>query len=692
MRRDFLIGSLLVLITVAVFSPVLQAGFVQWDDDINIYNNPHIQKLNWPNLHWMFTDCSYTPRYRPLNWLSWAILWNFFGANAFPFHAIALVLQAANAVLIFVLLRKILRLASPANDNQSHVGSICAGLAALLWTVHPMRAEAVAWANGQIYTQSLFFLLLSLLCYLRAIESANPLKIFSYWLSVFLFALAMLTYPTGVGFVVVLWVLDIYLLRRISSAPAKWLAPETRSVLLEKIPFVLITAILAIVAVAARATLSGTWAVEYQSVGLPWLARVSQAFYIWAYYLWRPFWPVNLSPSYTQLISFHPMDWPFLLSAAAIFGGTILFFLKRNRWPLLFALWICHLALLVPMLGLTEHPHYSNDRYNYIASLLWSGLIAFALIKIWSQSRWRIIAVTACVAFAGIFALMSFEQTGIWKNSAVLFRSIIARLGDDPYRSNLYWRLGNYFSSQNRTAEAVFNYSEALKIRPGFIEVRNNLAAIYLGQGKFDEAAAQYSAILKNDPKSSLAHYNLGTILDQQGKTDEAILHYHAAVESNPKNAEAHNNLGIALSKIGKMDEALDHVLTAARLDPNSPPANFSAGTALMQNGKLPEAIEHLSAAVRLKPDFVQAHYNFGNALAMAGRLPEALPHFAEVVRLQPKVTEGYMPLGMALAQLGKTDEAVKTYRQGLALAEADGKKELAAQIQSRLQEFQSGR
>ena len=697
MRRDFIIGSVLFLVTFAVFSPALQGEFVAFDDNTNIVTNPHIHQFTWENLKWMFTDSSLMRRYVPFSWLNWAILYQLFGPGPFSFHLENILLQAVNVALLFFLLRKILLRFVPNNPPSSHRKiEICAAFAALLWAIHPMRVEVVAWANCEMYSQTLFFALLSIWFYFRAVEKTqaagahlSTLGSRPLWLSALFLGVSLLTYPTCVGFVVVLLVLDIYFFKRLSPSPKNWL--KQRAVFVEKIPFVFVTLGAVATTLLARAHMTGKWAASVNMSHFGLVDRAAQAGYIWTYYLWRPFWPVDLRIVYTRLIFFEPTEWIFPVSVAVIIGGTIFLFWKRKRWPLFFALWICHLVLLVPMLGLTEHPHYSCDRYNYIQSLIWSVLIAFVLIKIWDgKAGWMGVAASAAVA--GFFAFSSFQQTQFWKNNFTLDQAIIdgcLRGGtelDVSWASVQYCWMGDRHAKNGRLNDAMASYCQGIKICPARVEPRDNVAALCLKPENFERAFAQLESMAAKNPKDGVADFVMGLVLERQKKIDEAIAHYRAARQTWSDNAEVEHRLGLALSKSSRPEESLEHFLAAARLDPKSETIRLNAGLALMRADRVPEAIEQFLAAVKLQPTSFEAHRNLGNALAITDKMAEALPHFVEAVRLKPDMAELYLPLGQALDQLGQHDEAIKTFRKALTVAESGGNDPLAAQIRGMLE------
>jgi hypothetical protein len=225
MRRHLLVIALLLLVTFGVFSRVLQADFVAWDDELSVTGNTFIQGLDAHRLGWMFTNVSYVMRYKPLGWLSYALIYAGAGLNPLAYHLANLVFHCLNVVLLYFLIRELLlraRAPQPETEREPRRLGWCAGLGALAWAVHPLRVEPVAWATDLAYCQSLSFLLISLWCYLRANAKLPPAasrKGF-YWGAVGAFALSMLFYPFAFGYALVLVVLDIYPLRRFAYGRA----------------------------------------------------------------------------------------------------------------------------------------------------------------------------------------------------------------------------------------------------------------------------------------------------------------------------------------------------------------------------------------------------------------------------------------------------------------------------------------
>src|SRR5262249_15113731 len=236
------------------------------------------------------------------------------------------------------------------------------------------------------------------------------------------------------------------------------------------------------------------------------LHRLMQAFYIWAYYVWRPFLPFNLSPVYTTLVSFDPLSPPFLASAGLVCVVTLSLIWKRRQWPALLAAWMAYLVVLVPVLGLTEHPHYASDRYGLVVGILWSVLAAGALAKgVHRPLRFRAATLAAGLATA-LCAGLTVQQIGIWKDSFTLFTHILCQLGDDPYRADIYWRLGVAQLARGQRAEAVGSFRRVLEINPHDEIAHTNLATIAFASGHFDEAGHHYAELLRGDKYNPEIH------------------------------------------------------------------------------------------------------------------------------------------------------------------------------------------
>lgn len=594
--RTTAIALALVAVVFGVFFRTLESGFLRWDDDINVFENPHVQGLTAENLRWMFTDFEQAIRYKPLSWLAWALVHEVFGLNPFGYHLANVLLHCANAVLVFLLIRRLLKcgtrnaergIADPAGLDA------CAALGALLWAVHPLRVEPVAWVTGLPYGLALMFLLTATLLYLRAhsLGTAPVNRKRDYWLSVAAFALAGLCYPIVLGFVVVLMALDFYPLRRFGGAPlsepartgtfarhagAEAGAPKAglRTALLDKIPFLTLSLLLVAGTVYGRFHVTGTWDKPVTLDNFPPFARAMQAFYLWAYYAWKPLLPLDLCPVYPVLMESRFNEPVFQLSALGVLTVSVVLFVKRHAWPAAFALWLAHLGLLVPMLGLTERPHYPHDRYSIINGILWSAALAGLMWRL-AQVRFKPAPVLA-VGAAGVLLLaaMSWRQAAIWHSDLPFFTDLAAKLRSPHYRSQALLKLGNAQADQGDDVKAVASYREALQLSPASatFHLHFNLGNALARLAQWTDAVAAYETALRLKPDSADTHLNYGVALAAKGELDRAAEHLTRALQLNPQSADAHAQLAEVFTKQGKPGLARQHAAEAERLRKSDAP------------------------------------------------------------------------------------------------------------------------
>ncbi len=565
-RLNWALALLVFVMAVSVFSVSYTADFVHWDDDINIYSNPHIHGVNAQSLQWMFTDARYIPRYMPLGWLSYAITYQFGELNPVGYHAANIGLHALNSVLVFFLLQRLLRLAAAATGRAFSVRGLLIGsaIAALAWAIHPLRAETVAWASARIYCQATLFVLVSTWSYLRANESTGSTR--TKWLaaSVITFLASLLTYPIAIGFVCVLILLDYFPLRRFSLSRESILSRATRRVWLEKIPFVAAVVLVAGVTAWARLN-SGQYAAPQSLDEFGIGSRVMQSFYVWAHYLGKTLLPLDLCPTYTTLYSFNPFNLMFVGAALLVTGVSCVTLFRIRRAPGTAVLWISYLALLVPMLGLTEHPHYAYDRYSYIASLLGSVVVAWWLAKLW-ETRARFAACSVAVVALAMCGQAAFNQAARWRDTPTLLNYVISEVGNHPIAAKQEHILGVEYLASRNSAKAIEHLQRALRITPESPDVHATLGDTLADLGRVDEALPHYKEALRIDPAHRTARQNLGVTLGGAGRLDEALEHFRELIRVNTNDVKAHHNAAITLAQLGRKEEAMAEMAVAKQL------------------------------------------------------------------------------------------------------------------------------
>jgi protein O-mannosyl-transferase len=589
------------IVSCAPFIPALWNDFVDWDDYESLVSNRDYRGLGWAQLGWMLTTF-HMGHYQPLSWVTFGTDYLVWGMNPLGYHLTNIILHASSAAFFYYISRRLLALAwSVSDENGTAELSSSAAFAALLFAIHPLRVESVAWATERRDVLSGLFFMLTIYCYLRSSTIASASSRRWMGLALVAYVLSLLSKALGMTLPLVLLILDIYPLRRLPWDPRKWLDPRLRGVLHEKIPFVCVAVPFALLALWGQQQASAFRSLEMHDLG----SRLGQAFFGASFYLWKTLVPVNLSPLYEIPADFRPWDPSIVAGAAATVVLTIGFYLLRNRWRAGLACWLYHMAVLAPVLGIVQAgPQLAADRYSYIACLSWAvlagGLLFYSLP---GRSRKRrkasggLAAPVAAVGILVVLAVLTWKQTEIWRDTGTLWRHVLKL---DPNSSIAHYNLGKFLASQGKYGEAIAHYRQALNIRPEDTDARNNLGLVLAVRGEIEASLKELQKTLQIDPNHARAYFNMGRVFARQGDYEKAIPNFHRALELKPNEAEIHVALG--------------NVLAA--------------------QGELGAATRRFEQAVTLKPEFAEAHVALARSLAAQGKKIEAETHYQQALRL----------------------------------------------------------
>jgi len=651
----------------AVFSGALKNGFVNWDDDINLILNTNYRGLDWTRLRWMFTTF-HMGHYQPLSWLTFAFDYKLWGMDPAGYHLTNILLHAANAAVFYFVALRLLRLAVPALPEDKKWALLpSAAFAALIFAVHPLRAESVAWATERRDVLSGLFYLLTVLYYLKACAGAGEARRKFLGTSLLLYALSLLSKGMGVSLPAVLIVLDAYPLRRLPASPREWLSPALRKIWLEKVPFALMSLAAGLAGMVAQVTTGATDyknIVEYVGLG----SRFIQALYGVGFYLWKTILPSGLLPLYER--PFHSSQLEFMPLAAAALACSAAFVLLRRRWPALLAVWVAYLATLLPVLQVFPFgPYIVADRYSYLACLGWAVLAGGALLaglRAYGRTGTKVL-LAAALSLTAVLGWLSVAQTGVWRESSGMWRYVLTV---NPNSSIAHSNLGCLLlDAQGMTGEAVSQFKQAIKIRPDYGYAYYNYGNALAAQGKLEESVAQFRIALKLMPDYTNAYYNLGNSLIREGKTDEAIAQYQNAIRVTPDYANAHHNLGTALLLKNDPLGALEQYRQALRCNPSDVSTALNLAHTLARMGRADEAIVYYYRTVGLAPGNAEARNFLALALYGRGKYPEAAAQFREALRLAPGNPDFQNNMGILLLRQGRAAEAAARFREALRLA-----------------------
>jgi tetratricopeptide (TPR) repeat protein len=652
-------AGLIFLATLVAYIPAMRGGYI-WDDDRYITENVSLRTLDGLRRIWL--EPKALPQYYPLVHTSFWLEYHLWQLHPFGYHLVNVVLHALNAILLLMMLRY-LRVEG-------------AWLAALIFALHPVQVESVAWITERKNLLSGLFYLCSFLAYLRFCNLAADHGSASitpsmhtppsdnggnrwrfYALSLFLFLCALLsktvTCSLPAAILLVLW----------------WQRDRIRwRQILPLIPFFVVGVALGLTTV---------WLEKYHvgAQGEEWALSFLDRFLVAGRALWfyagKLVWPYELTFIYPRWQIDAGAWWQYLFPVAAMAVIFTLWLLRQRlgKGPLVAVLFFA--GTLFPALGFFDvYPmRYSfvADHFQYLASIglisLFSASISIFCIRL--GSSYRNLGFVACFGALLALGLGVWKQGSIYRDAEMLYRDTIAK---NPNAWMAHNNLGFLLAEDGSLAAAMTHYTRALKIKPDSVLTHYNMAEVLYLQGKFDEAIAHYYKALEIKPNHAETHNNLGVLLAKQGKLKEARRHYSEALRLNPDSAEIHNNLAVTLVKLKEIEAATEQYQRALEIKPYDAGLHNKFGTFLAQQGKLDQAIAHFSRALELKPDFAEVYSKLGNVFKQQGKLKEARRYYSEALRLNPDSAEIHNNLAVTLVKLKEIEAAIPHYAKALDL------------------------
>ncbi len=654
-RVGLLQAVLIILAALWAFGPAFHGEWL-WDDfeireNLTLHNGPGLGKI-W------FAPA--TPDYYPLEATVLWVQWHLWHENVLGYHLANVGLHLAGAFLVWHLLKRL--------------GVRFAWLGGLLFAVHPLVVESVAWVAELKNTLSLPPLLLAMEAYVDYSDSADAgrTNARSHLIrSALWFLAAMLCKSSVVMFPVVLLLYAWWRRGRIGRADLRSTAP-----------FFAISLALGIVAIRFQIHRAvGTWHLPQEGL----IGRIADAGLAIGFYFSKCVFPRGLLPVYPpwavrlpSLIPFIPL---LLLGALGAFLWT-----RRATWGrhALFGIgWF--LINLLPILGFIpmayQHIAPVADHLAYLPLIGVVGLAAagFGRAFSWAGGSGRPAGagpIRACLAIAaaaglGGLVLASHRHSGIFLNQVTEWTYNLKYNSRSPI---VYLNMAFAQNQAGRVEDAIASCEQAIRLDPGNAETENGVGDFLVASEKVAQAIPHYKRALEIDPTLFGTRRNLGIALYNTGRLEEAIGQYRLALAGKPGDSEMEANLGKALGELGRQSESIAHLKRALEIDANNAEAENSLGLALAGSGRADEGIAHLRKALLLDPGFAEAHNNLGFALANAGRADEAISQFEHALRLRPDFAKAHNNLGFALASAGRRKEAIAQFEEALKLEPADPK------------------
>lgn len=599
-KRDWIFCLILAVITMLAYQPAWEGGFV-WDDEPNIAS-PELRSLDGLRRIWFQPRA--TQQYQPLHYSSSWLQQRLMGNSPTGYHLVNLLLHIGCVVLVLKILR-FLRVPG-------------AELAAIIFALHPVNVETVAWIAERKNTLSGLFGLAATLSFLKFDgrlsrgEKHGPQGrgYRSYVLAIGLFVLGLLT-KTSIVTLPLAWLAIFWWKRGVIC----W-----RRDVVPLVPFLFLSAVAGLM---TRWVEYGNIAYRTRILDLSLVARCLVAGRAFWFQLSKVLWPSNLMFVYPRWDINAGVWWQYLFPLAILALLGILWSLRRwSRAPLAGVL--AYIFLLLPSLGFFNIYFFLYsfvaDHWQYLACL---GIItpcaSGIVLLVEGLKRWRAwLEPAVTLVIAGVLFVVTSRQSRMYTDIETLYRATIAR---NPACWMAQVNLGNILYQTNRIPEAMDLFKQASDIKPAVAHY--SLGNAFIDKGRTSEAIEEYRQALRIDPAYAEAHNNLGSALLLTARISEAIAEFEEAVRINSDYAEAHNNLGNALVQTGRASEAIDHYKQALRITPNSADAHNNLGAALAQIGRISEAIEQLKAALRINPYDIDARNNLAKLEALQRTAPD---------------------------------------------------------------------
>ena len=600
-------GSMVFMIAILLYTPALKNSFVNWDDGIYVYENSHIRSLSPGAIHWMLTSFHAT-NWHPLTWLSHAVDYALSGYAPGGHHLTSILLHGLNTLLVMLLtLQLSLTAHLPAHVSNSSVQtfpipfkSLVTGcVTALLFGIHPLHAESVAWVAERKNVLCTFFFLLALLWYCFFVSAAGKRKrVARFTACLILAAAALMAKPMAVTLPLILLLLDIYPFKRINLSAG---ANQNRQVLLEKVPFLLLSVISAILTVLAQHAGGAFESLER----LPLSMRLVNALHSPVFYVAKMLWPGELVPFYPfpKVIGFLDLAY-YSISGILVLSVTAgcIWLWKRGRYLFLTA-WVYYLVTLLPVLGVIQvGSQAAADRYTYLPGVgifLLAGSGVSQLVAKFA-GRKNILAAGAVVVSLICIALgqLTVKQIAIWQDSETLWTSVIKQFpGRVPIAHN---NLGVLYDGRGLHDKALEEYERAVAINPTFADAHSNLGVSYKRKGNHEKAIEEYEKALAGNPNLIEARNNLGVAYQAKGMYDKAVQEYEKVLAINPNFAETHYNLGLVYYFQGMVDKAVDEYEKAIAVNPALAVAHYKLGLTYYETKDFARAKIHIDRAQNL--------------------------------------------------------------------------------------------
>jgi len=650
-RLSWLLAVL--LLTAAVYLPIFHNGFVSWDDNIYITDNPLVTGP-WSQNLWRIFAGSFEGHYHPLTLISLKFDHSLFGASARAFHLHNLLLHLLNTFLVFQIIL------------QFHNKPMVAGITALLFGIHPMHVEAVAWASARKDVLYTFWFLLAYLGWLRYVASAYR-KYLVFSLAAFV--LAVLSKGQAVFLPLCLILTDILLLRPLNN----------RKIWLEKLPYFTIALILGLIAIFAQARTGYTGSLAPKP-GIP--EMIMLAGYAFTLYLLKLALPIQLSAYYSypqyQGSEFTAGMWLGLLISVVVLG-LVVYSLRKNK-VLFFGLMFFIVNIFVFLKWIPVSNYIIADRYTYVSSIGLFFIAGYGLERLRQYSKpFALGSALILVALLWVYALTATARVSIWHDTLSLTNDI---LKNNPKVYTALNARGIESMNQGDLRAALQDFSAAIDVQPKNARAYANRAGIYAKTDRNPEALKDLDMAVSLAPGNAAYLNNRGLSRLTARLYKEALDDFSAAINASPSFGVAYANRGKVYNSTANFEAALEDLKQAAAMGIVFPYVSFETGIAYYNLRDFNRAVTQFNYTLKKDPSFTEALFYRGFSNYNLGDFQGAEDDLGAALSRDDKNAIAWAMRGMARIRLGKKAQACADFYQAKNLGMKQVEKEIEKNCQ----------
>lgn len=549
------VAFLIACITFSVYLPSLQNGFVNWDDNQYVYENPNIRSLDFKLIKWSLT-AAVGGLWHPVTVLSLAFDYALWGLNPWGYHLTNILFHAFNTFLVFIVAVKLVKYGSFKKDESGIKALLSGILTALLFGIHPLHVESVAWVSERKDVLSSFFFLSSILAYLRYSSIGGPKRPIFYAASFISFILALMSKPMAISLPIIFLIFDYYPLRRLTAA---------NSVLREKIPFFAFSLLASLITIWVQRLGGALQTLEEY----PFAERVLIAVRALVFYLAKMVLPSNLAPYYPHPVRIDLFTIEYMGSIILLTMITILCITQSLKgYRLFLAIWLYYIVMLIPVIGIVKVGDQSMaDRYTYLPSFgpfFLVGLGITYLFRKLSKKHWQLAIIVLLIFMYSFLVIKTIRQIAIWGDNMSLWSYEIKLLPGKAAKA--YLNRGNAFIDIGNYRQGLEDFNEAVRINPSYALAYYNRGRAYYDLRKYELAITNYSRAIELNPQYDEAYGNRGNVYYLLGNYRLAIMDYNKTIALNPNIAIPYYNLGLIYSKMGYKEKAIIYFKKAEKL------------------------------------------------------------------------------------------------------------------------------